>query len=139
MGVVGRAVRGVTGGIRFHGTHGPLKVTWPFAEAWGDDERVYVAVRQPMRWFTYVITAFSGAEPLRGPGSQVWSSRWDDLVEVRLARRSVAFLELGGDRTIFVALTAGAFEPFKQSVMRHARYTKVATTMFDDLPRRRPR
>lgn len=129
------AARRVTGGIRFHGTHGPLKVTWPFAQAWGDDESVYVSMIEPMRWFTWVISAFSGAEPLRR--RPVWSSRWDDLVDVRVAWRSAAFLERNGDRTIFVALTARGFAPLKHSIMRHARYSKVATTVLDSLRRRR--
>lgn len=124
----------VVGAARFRGTRGPLRVTWPFAVAWADDQAVHVRIRPwPVAGFSRLIQLTTGASAFdRGV---TWASPWSSLRQVRVAHRSATFLEENGDRCIVISPTARRFRALRDAIEEHAPYVTVGTTMFDSFIR----
>lgn len=120
----------IVGGASFPAAMGTLNATWPFAILRCNADGISVDLQPHLfkRFFRWFMSKETKQRAIEEPW---WSSTWDELSSVRLARKSIVLANIRQKSCKFVTLTRASIEPLLLEFdRRHISVQRVRTNFF---------
>ncbi|GAB3395491.1 hypothetical protein GCM10027360_89980 [Amycolatopsis echigonensis] len=116
------------GGASLPAESGGVTATYPLAVLEADGAGVGIGLSP--RWLAAVPRFFSGGR--QSKSEYLWSRRWDEIRQVKIAQRSIVFIPEHGGRCRFVTPTRHGIRPLVDMLRgTEIRCEEVRTTIRD--------